>query len=72
MTRNLLRLIEPALPLARGMKRNRDDQVESAFAKSFIIQRGDEPTRDQVTKVNLPAVLEIQDNLANDPALAIT
>src|SRR6266446_1942763 len=53
------------------MKRNGNDRVETAFAESLIVERGDQPARDQMTKMDLAAVFKIENDVANNAAAAV-
>src|SRR5439155_3846626 len=53
------------------MKRNGNDRVETAFAESLIVERGDQPARDQMTKMDLAAVFKIENDVANNTAAAV-
>src|SRR5260370_27585542 len=53
------------------MKRNGNDRVETAFAESLIVERGDQPARDQMTKMDLAAVFKIKNDAANNAAAAV-
>jgi hypothetical protein len=64
-------LIETAFALFCRVQRNRNDRIERALAQSRIIERGDEPARDQMAKMNLPAVLEIENHMTRDAAASI-
>jgi len=63
-------LIETALTLPCRMERNRNDRVEAPFAKTLVVERGDQPPRDQMAKMDLPAVFKIENDMANNPAAA--
>src|SRR2546430_4981185 len=63
-------LIETALALPRGMEWNGNDRVETPFAKTFVVEGGDQPPRDQVAKMNLPAVFKVEHDMANNPTAA--
>lgn len=65
-------LVKAALAFARGMERDWHDHVETAAAQPRIIQRFAKPFRERVTKMALPAVLEVVDELANEAAAAIS
>src|SRR2546428_10419006 len=64
-------LIEPALALARGMKRHGNDRVETAFANALVVERRNQPARDEMTEMNLFSAFEIANHMPNDPASAI-
>jgi hypothetical protein len=64
-------LIKTALALPRRMKRNGNHRVETAFAESLIVERGDQPARDQMTKMDLAAVFKIENDVANNAAAAV-
>src|SRR5205823_5014852 len=65
-------LIETALALSRGMKRNGNDRVELAFAKPFVIERPHQPARDQMAQMDLAPVFEIENDVSNNAACAIS
>ena len=52
------------------MKRHRNNRVEMAFAKTLVIEGRDQPTRDEIAKMDLAAVFKIENDVANDPAAA--
>src|SRR5213082_3155450 len=62
------RLVKPALALFRRMQRNGNDRIETAFAKTFVVERGHQPARDQMAKMNLASVFKIENDVANDSA----
>src|ERR1700724_2777331 len=64
-------LIKTALALSRRMQRNWNNRVEAAVAQSRIIQGGDKPAPDQMTKMNMLAVFKIENDVARDAAAAI-
>src|SRR5437773_4467206 len=53
------------------MKRHGNDRVETAFANALVVERRNEPARDQMTEMNLFSVFEIENHVPNDPASAI-
>src|SRR5437879_12532127 len=53
------------------MKWNGNDRVETAFAESLIVERGDQPARDQMTKMDLAAVFKTENDVANNAAAAV-
>src|SRR5947208_2526832 len=53
------RLIKPALALFGRMQRNGDNRIETAFAKTFVVERGHQPARDEMAKMNLASVFKI-------------
>src|SRR5438105_7403419 len=59
-----LGLIETAFALPGRMQWHRGDQIEVMFLHTLVVQGGDQPARDLMAKVDLPTVLEIE----NDPA----
>ena len=65
-------MIEPALALFRRMERDGNDGIETAFAKTFVIERGHQPARDQMAKMNLATVFEIENHVADDPAASVS
>jgi len=64
-------LVEPALAFARGMERDRYDEIEVAAAEPRVAQTFRKPACDGITEVALPAVFELMENFANKPAAAI-
>src|SRR5436309_6613296 len=64
-------LIESALTLASGMQWNRNNDVETAVPKPLVIKCGHQPAGDQMPKMNLSPVFEIQDDVTSDPTCAI-
>src|SRR5205807_8738686 len=64
-------LMEPALAWARGMRRHGNDRVETAFANTCVVERSNEPARDEMAEMNLFSVCEIETHVPNDPASAI-
>jgi hypothetical protein len=65
------RLIETALPLPRRMQRDGNNRVELALAQSGITQRGHEPLSNQMPKMDLLAVFEIENDVTRDAATPI-
>src|SRR6266403_2167551 len=65
-------LIKPALALFRRMQRNGHDRIETAFAKTFVVERGHQPARDQMAKMNLASVFKIENDVANDSAASVS
>src|SRR5207244_10465538 len=66
------RLIKPALALFRRMQRNGNNRIETAFAKTFVVERGHQPARDQMAKMNLASVFKIENDVANDSAASVS
>ncbi len=54
------------------MERNRNDQVEAPVAQARIVHRFAQPFREGMTKMALPAVLEVVDEFAHEAAAAIS
>jgi hypothetical protein len=50
---------------------HRHDYVKFASAKTLIVKRCAEPTRHEMSQVNLTAVLKIMDDLADDTAATV-
>src|SRR5882724_2332583 len=65
-------LIKPALALFRRMQRNGHDRIETAFAKTFVVEGGHQPARDQMAKMNLACVFKIENDVANDSAVSVS
>jgi len=65
-------LIKPALALFRRMQWNGHDRIETAFAKTFVVERGHQPARDQMAKMNLASVFKIENDVANDAAASVS
>ena len=53
------------------MKWHRNDYIEVALAKSFIVERRVEPTPYKMTQINLATVFKFVDDLANDTTTAV-
>jgi len=53
------------------MQWHRHDYVKLAPTKTFIIKRCAEPSRHEMSQMNLMTVLKIMDNLANNAAAAV-
>jgi len=64
-------LVETALALPGRVQWNGNNPVEPALAQPGIIECGDEPAANQTTKLDLLAVLEIEDHMSRDAAAAI-
>jgi len=47
------------------------EQVESVRGQPFGIHGRTEPARHKMTQINLPPVLKVMNDLANDPATAV-
>ena len=65
------RLIETAFAFPGRMERDRNDEIETAMAKSVVIDGGKEPARHQMPQMELTAIFEIENDAANNPAAAI-
>src|SRR5205085_6083800 len=70
--RHQRRLVKPALALFRRMQRNGNDRIETAFAKTLVVERGHQPARDQMAKMNLASVFKIENDVANDSAASVS
>src|ERR1051325_11857354 len=66
------RLVEATLPFARPMQRHRHDEIEAPAAQPRIAQAFAEPARDRMAEVTLLSVLKLMENVANEPAAAIS
>src|SRR5260370_22249145 len=66
------RLVKPPLALFRRMQRNGNDRIETAFAKTLVVERGHQPARDQMAKMNLASVFKIENDVANDSAASVS
>src|SRR5436190_23440932 len=65
-------LIKPALALFRRMQRNGHDRIETAFTKTFVVERGHQPARDQMAKMNLASVFKIENDVSDDAAASVS
>src|SRR5260370_9187417 len=66
------RLVKPALALFRRMQRDGNDRIETACAKELVVERGYQPARDQMAKMNLASVFKIENHVANDAAASVS
>src|SRR5207248_5513611 len=64
-------LVETALPLPRRVQGDGHDRVELALMQPGIIQRGLEPLSNQMPKMNLFAVFEIENDVTRYAATSI-
>jgi hypothetical protein len=64
-------LIKAAFTLSRGMEWNRDNRIELTLTNALIVESGYEPAYNQVSQMNLPAILKIQNDIPHDSAGAI-
>src|SRR5438874_8897644 len=54
------------------MQWNGNDRIETAFAKTLVVERGHQPARDQVAKMDLAPVFKIENHMANDSAASVS
>src|SRR5207253_4206909 len=54
------------------LQRNGNNRIETAFAKTFVVERVHQPARDQIAKMNLASVFKIENDVANDSAASVS
>jgi hypothetical protein len=59
-------LIKSALALTRGMQWHRNNQIKLAIANSIVLHCCQQPARNQMPEMGLPAVLKIENNVTRD------